>query len=257
MSDPLIVIVDDDLTHLNIVTRALQDKATVMQFISAEALIDSPMLKVAQLIVLDWNLPGINGLEALKIIRQTLLTPVLFLTSFDAESRVVSALGAGADDYLVKPFRGGELNARIQMLLRRHPSTNPASHANSAVGSNENGETRTKLLQAGVLVDQIDSSVHVPGQAPVKLSQKEYALAVLFFQNVGRALSRETIIHNVWGRGENIPSRTLDTHVSRLRTRLNLRPAQGWRLIPVYSFGYRLDTREDHDDFDEDPKPKV
>ena len=234
MSEPLIVTVDDDAAHLAMLQRVLLGKARVRQFSTAEDLLNSDALIQAHLIVLDWNLPGMSGLDALRAIRAKRTTPVLFLTSFDAESRVIAALGAGADDYLVKPFRAGELMARIQGLLRRYQSQSARF------------EPTLKELMGGVRADQASLSLRMPGQDTVKLSNKEFALAVLFFQNVGRSLSREDIVTAVWGRGQDVPSRTLDTHVSRLRSHLNLRPDMGWRLSPVYSFGYRLDTQDEN-----------
>ncbi len=233
MSEPLIAVVDDDATHLAMLQRVLQGKARLAQFGAAEALLKNEALSQAHLIILDWNLPGMDGLEALRVIRLTYNTPVMFLTSFDAESRVVSALGAGADDYLVKPFRSGELSARIQTLLRRYQSLSSKQ------------DPTAKTLSGGVVMDRMAATLQIPGQEAIKLSNKEFLLAQLFFQNVGRSLSRNEIIMAVWGRGQDIPSRTLDTHVSRLRTRLNLRPEIGWRLTPVYSFGYRLDKRDE------------
>lgn len=233
MSEPLIVIVDDDVAHLAMLQRVLLGKARVKQFQTAEALMMSDALGMAHLVVLDWNLPGMSGLDALKAIRSKRNTPVLFLTSSDSEARVIAALGAGADDYLVKPFRSGELMARIQALLRRFQSQATKY------------EPSLKALMGGVEASQAALTIQMPNQAEVKLSNKEFALAVLFFQNVGRSLSREDIVTAVWGRGHDVPSRTLDTHVSRLRTHLNLRPDMGWRLSPVYSFGYRLDMRDD------------
>jgi DNA-binding response OmpR family regulator len=233
MSEPLIAIVDDDVAHLAMLQRVLLGKARVSQFETAEALLQSDAINHAHLIILDWNLPGMSGLDALRAVRAKRTTPVLFLTSFDAESKVVAALGAGADDYLVKPFRSGELMARIQTLLRRYQSQ-AAKY-----------EPSHKELMGGVVAYQAALTLQLPNQAAVKLSNKEFSLAVLFFQNIGRSLSREDIVSAVWGRGQDVPSRTLDTHVSRLRSNLNLRPDTGWRLTPVYSFGYRLDKQDE------------
>lgn len=229
MPSPVIAIVDDDTAHLAVLQRALDSRAHVRQFESAELFLKSEALPLAHLIILDWNLPGMNGLEALRVLRSRYNTPVLFLTSFDAESKVVAALSSGADDYLVKPFRTAELLARIHVLLRRF-------HAADAIKVDAN-----KLLPSGVILDAVALTVAINGAEPVKLSYKEYALAVLLFQNVGIALARETILRTVWEGDSEVTSRTLDTHISRLRTRLSLRPELGWRLSPVYSFGYRLD----------------
>jgi DNA-binding response OmpR family regulator len=233
MSEPLIIIVDDDMAHLGMLQRVLLGKARVKAFQTAEEMLSSDALTGAHLIVLDWSLPGMSGLDALRVIRSKRSTPVLFLTSSDLEARVVAALSAGADDYLVKPFRSGELIARIQALLRRFQSQSARV------------EPSFKALMGGVEANQSALTIQMPNQEKVKLSNKEFALAVCFFQNVGRSLSREDIVAAVWGRGQDVPSRTLDTHVSRLRTHLNLRPDMGWRLSPVYSFGYRLDIRDD------------
>jgi DNA-binding response OmpR family regulator len=233
MSEPYIAIVDDDKAHLTIVQRALQGKARVKVFMDAESMLSDIELPQLHLIILDWELPGMSGLDALKVLRQTRSTPVLFLTSFDAENRVVAALSSGADDYLVKPFRAGEFSARIQALLRRFQLQQ------YKINPEASQERR------GVLINQSETSITMPGQALIRLSGKEFALAALLLENIGQPLSREQIVHAVWGRGENIPSRTLDTHLSRLRTKLNWRPEMGWRLVPVYSFGYRLDAIQD------------
>jgi DNA-binding response OmpR family regulator len=233
MSEPIIVIVDDDSTQLSSLQRVLLGKARVSQFTNAEQMLLSDDLSNAHLIILDWELPGMTGLEALRVIRTKRSTPVLFLTSADSEARVVAALNAGADDYLVKPFRAGELLARIQGLLRRYQV------------QNRKAVPEIKGLPSGLELNQAALTVQMPSQKAVKLSSKEFSLALLFFQNVGCALSREEIVRVVWGRGHDIPSRTLDTHVSRLRSHLSLRPDRGWQLSPVYSFGYRLDVRDE------------
>lgn len=233
MSEPYIAIVDDDKAHLTIVQRALQGKARVKVFMDAESMLADIELPQMHLIILDWELPGLSGLEALKVLRQTRSTPVLFLTSFDAENRVVAALSSGADDYLVKPFRAGEFSARIQALLRRFQ-----------IQQYQLPQAATRDRH-GVLIDHAEATITMPQQEKVQLSGKEFALAALLLENIGQPLSREQIVHAVWGRGETIPSRTLDTHLSRLRTKLNWRPEMGWRLVPVYSFGYRLEAVPD------------
>jgi DNA-binding response OmpR family regulator len=230
MSEPYIAIVDDDKAHLTIVQRALAGKARVKVFTDAESMLADIELPQMHLIILDWELPGMSGLDALKVLRSSRTTPVLFLTSFDAENRVITALSSGADDYLVKPFRSGEFSARIQALLRRFQIQQFQIHKDPL------------LERHGVVIHSVDSSIVMPNQDKVQLSGKEFALAVLLLENIGQPLSREQIVHAVWGRGEDVPSRTLDTHLSRLRTKLNWRPEMGWRLVPVYSFGYRLEV---------------
>ncbi|MEY3996317.1 MAG: hypothetical protein RL344_660 [Pseudomonadota bacterium] len=239
MSEPLILIVDDDVVHLNLLQRTLLGKAQVKLFSSTESLLSDTTLSSAHLVILDWDFPGMNGLDALRAIRLKHNFPVLFLTSFNTESKIVAALSSGADDYLVKPFRPAELLARIQVLLRRFHTYQTAK---STKLTTVYQPTSLQPLMEGVKADLSSLILSIPNQADIKLSSKEFSLAVLFFQNVGRALPRNEIAHAVWGRDEDVSSRTLDTHVSRLRTRLNLRPQAGWRLAPVYSVGYRLDV---------------
>jgi DNA-binding response OmpR family regulator len=245
MSEPLILTVDDDVVQLSLLQRTLSGKAQVKQYLSAESLLQDTALAQAHLVILDWDLPGMNGLDALRALRVKHNVPVLFLTSFNTESKIVAALSSGADDFLVKPFRPAELTARIQVLLRRFHTY----QATKTVVKPPNAYQPVVLqpLMEGVTADPASLTLTLPNQPEIKLSNKEFALAVLFFQNVGRALPRDEIAYAVWGREEDISSRTLDTHVSRLRTRLNLRPQAGWRLTPVYSIGYRLDIADEQD----------
>jgi DNA-binding response OmpR family regulator len=151
--------------------------------------------------------------------------PVLFLTARDAEHDVIEALEAGADDFLVKPARLGELQARLRALARRLTRRTPIAD------SFEHDRFRFDLKLQQAWSD---------GSA-VDLTQKEFLLAILLLRNLGKPLSRGHIREIVWGRDSEVPSRTMDTHVSRVRTKLRLRPESGYLLAPVYSYGYRLE----------------
>lgn len=182
------------------------------------------------LLLLDWQLPGVSGREVLSWVRANLdrRLPAMFLTCRDAEADIVDGLAAGADDYMVKPIRPRELGARIEALLRRacpgHAGGEPLSIGAFAF----DGGTRT-VTRFG---------------HPVSLTPKEFDLAMLLFRNEGRIVSRDHIVAAVWGR--NIPplSRTVDTHVSRVRSKLGLHAEHGVRLTPVYTHGYRLERLE-------------
>ncbi len=176
--------------------------------------------------VLDWTVPDTTGIELLKGLRVNgSRIPVLFATVRDAEEDVVEALQAGADDYMVKPLRGAELIARLHALVRRaQPPTQEERYLDF---DRFKFDLRTQTLTANE--EQID------------MTQKEFHLALLLFRNIGRPLSRGHIREEVWGHDSDVPSRTMDTHVSRVRTKLNLRPEEGYLLAPVYSYGYRLE----------------
>lgn len=177
--------------------------------------------------IVDLVLPGMDGRMLVRTMRERSQDlPALMLTARDSETDVIQSLEAGADDYLVKPARIGELRARLRALVRR------ANAADPGADSYEYDVFRFDLRTLGTLVEG----------TPVELTQKEFRLGLLFLQNIGKPLSRGHIREAVWGRDSEIPSRTLDTHVSRVRTKLGLRPEQGYLLAPVYSYGYRLEN---------------
>jgi DNA-binding response OmpR family regulator len=179
------------------------------------------------LLVLDWELPDVNGDAILAWVRANVRDniPVLFTTARDAETDIVKALKGGADDYLVKPLRKHELVARVEALGRR---ARPAPRAAQAMrlGEFEVDVERRLVLRHG---------------RQVELTQKDFDLAVFFFCNVGNLVSRGHILETVWGRSSDLNTRTVDTHVSRLRSKLGLVPENGWRLTAVYQHGYRLE----------------
>jgi DNA-binding response OmpR family regulator len=151
--------------------------------------------------------------------------PVLFTTARDAEADIVAALKAGADDYLVKPLRKQELLARVEALGRRaRPKPRAAEH-----------------LRVGEFEVDVDRRIVTRGGAEMDLTQKDFDLAVFLVRNVGNLVSRGHILESVWGRTSDLNTRTVDTHVSRLRSKLGLVPENGWKLTAVYQHGYRLE----------------
>jgi two-component system response regulator RegX3 len=182
------------------------------------------------LMVLDWEVPGMDGEQVLRWVRANIAerVPVLFLTGRLGEEDVVHALSNGADDYLSKPPRRMELIARIDALVRR---AHPREH---------------EVLEfPPYRIDTVMRSVTLGG-VDVSLTQKEYELTVFLFRNVGRLVSRSHIEETVWGRGAEVLSRSLDTHLSRIRRKLILNPGNGYRLTPVYNHGYRLESVTPH-----------
>ena len=176
-------------------------------------------------VVLDWMLQGgSTGLDVLQWIRKTLTSdiPVIFATSRQAEEDIVTALRAGADDYLAKPVRQHELLARLYALARR-------------------AQPETEVLECPPYVfDTANRQVTVNDEV-IKLTEKEYELALFLFRNRGRVLSRQHLLTSVWGTSAELNTRTVDTHASRLRKKLKLLASERWKLTSIYQHGYRLE----------------
>ena len=222
-----VAILEDDAEQADLIQSHLTGAGHNCEvFGSGKALIVAAGRESFDLFLLDWQLPGLSGEEVLRWVREHVgaAVPAMFVTNRDSEKDIVSALEQGADDYMKKPVTRAELLARVSALLRRaYPQKNAESL--TIEGYNFDLKHRTLTL-GGSLVD---------------LTQKEFDLAVFMFQNLGRLLSRGHILGAVWGRAVEVPSRTMDTHVSRIRTKLNLRPESGFKLTPVYNYGYRLE----------------
>lgn len=197
-------------------------------FHTGKAFIYAVLHNSYDLLILDWQLPDTDGTEVLKTIRSQLnwRIPVIFLTSRDSEADIITALNAGADDYLVKPARAGELNARINALSRR-------------IGNET--EQQESLIIGPYEINLVKRNILVSGEA-IQLTDKDFDLAVFMFQNIGRLLSREFLLECVWGISIDINTRTVDTHVSRLRRKLNIKPENGFRIKTIYQHGYRLES---------------
>jgi len=164
-------------------------------------------------------------------LRKEISVPILCVAGSQDEDRLVASLDAGVDDYLVRPIRRMDLMTRISVLLRQAYPTQ-MSGEQVTFGSYTFETRRDRVTVAG---------------KPLDLTKKEFELALLFFRNLGRPLSRATITDAVWKRNTPNLSRTVDTHISRVRNKLELIPQRGYRLSPVYGFGYRLDELKAHD----------
>lgn len=178
------------------------------------------------LYVIDWELPDVSGVAVLEWLRENLgwERPVIFLTIRDREKDIVLVLNKGADDYIVKGAGATQVVARVNALLRR------------AYG--------TEIQD--VVLERAPYTIFVPGRTvlrdgeEIELTHKEFDLTLFLFRNVGRLLSRGYILETVWGTRPDLNTRTVDTHVSRLRTKLGLSHSP-WRLSAVYQHGYRLE----------------
>src|SRR5688500_7981270 len=182
------------------------------------------------LFLLDWQVPDVSGAEVLTGLRANVskTVPVLFVTVRDSEQDIVFALEHGADDYMVKPVRRQELVARVHALLRRaYPR-----------------EEKKQLSFPPYEIDIQRGEIKRNGEK-IDLTPKEFELAVTLFRNLGRLMSRGHLQETVWGRTGDLATRTVDTHVSQVRKKLDLRAESGYRVVPIYNYGYRLERLEE------------
>ena len=221
-------MLDNDRSQMDLVCQVLTSAGhSCHAFDTGKEMLNQLRRESYDMLVIHWQVPDVSGAEVLRWARERLPAnlPVLFMTNCSSEDDIVAGLAAGADDYMIKPIRRGELVARVQALLRRaYPTQNAVQQ-----------------IQFGHYVFEVRTGRLMMRGHPIELTQKEFDLALLFFRNIGRPLSRAYILEAVWARDVEIPSRTMDTHVSRVRSKLQLRPEHGFRLAPVYSYGYRLE----------------
>lgn len=219
---------DDDVSQLDLIQRSVRAIGYECQlFERGQALLRELRRDSFDLLIVDWQLPDIAGPDVVRWVREhhEHAMPILFLTNRSEERDVVEGLGCGADDYMLKPIRVHELMARVKALIRRsYPQPEDSS-----------------LRFGGYTIDLAARTVHYEGR-PIELKHREFELARCLFTNTGRLLSRAYLGETVWGRAVEVPSRSLDTHISSLRAKLELRPARGFRLVAVYGQGYRLEA---------------
>ncbi|MET3823805.1 DNA-binding response OmpR family regulator [Burkholderia sp. PvR073] len=223
-----ILVVEDDPVQAEEVQNALAPFChTIKVVVDGEQALRYLRSESVDAVVLDWHLPCLTGIEVLNWIRTRADVEygVLFLTSRVQELDVVRALEAGADDYLSKPFRAEELAARVNALLRR-------------VARNVK---RDEPIRAGeYLLDPVHRAVKLRGST-IELTTKEFQLVACLFNNIGKIMSREQLATTAWGRELGTESRSLDTHIYRIRQKLKLGIENGLRLSAIYTLGYRLD----------------
>jgi DNA-binding response OmpR family regulator len=187
------------------------------------------------LIVLDIMLPGIDGFEVCRILRQEMNTPVLMLTARDDEIDRVVGLEVGADDYMTKPFSMRELIARVKAMLRR------VRLVREEVASGAGASPATQIYTfANLELDLTRREIRLNGE-PVAVKPKEYDLLLFLAQHRGQVLTREFILERVWGWNFIGDSRTVDVHIRWLREKIEPDPSAPARIQTVRGAGYRFE----------------
>ncbi len=191
------------------------------------------------LVILDVMLPGLDGFEVCRILRQEISLPILMLTAKDEEVDKIVGLEAGADDYLTKPFSMRELLARVRAHLRRVRLLREELESS--------GQTVQDSLNGGVVfsfgdlvIDESRREIRRDGTV-LALKPKEFELLLFLAHNRGIALGRSLILERVWGWDFDGGSRTVDVHIRWLREKIEVDPAHPGRILTVRGIGYRFD----------------
>ncbi len=220
------VVVEDSRSQAEVLKALLKSEGhQVDVFADGASCLEAIKSRSFDFFIIDWNLPDMGGDEVLKRVREQCGwdVPVVFCTGRTDEEAAADILRLGADDYIPKPIRYMEFMARIHALLRRR-------------------KPRVSTLNfGGIEIDLDGRRIRLSG-AEVELTQREFELAVILLQNIGRVLSRDELLTSVWARDAGVDTRTVDTHASRLRKKLGLAGESGLMLSSVYGQGYRLDT---------------
>lgn len=221
-----VLIVDDEPSITEFVSYAMQKEGYQTEIASDG---EEALRKIEQqhfdLFILDIMLPGIDGYELCRRIRAKMSTPILFLSARDTELNKVVGLELGADDYLAKPFGVRELLARTRALLRR-------SQGNEMVSGNE--------ISAGGITLNEDTHVAQGDKGAIDLTPREFELLACLMLNAGKVVSREDLLHDAWNWEFVTETKTVDTHIKRLRDKIESAGYDPKLVETVRGYGYRF-----------------
>jgi DNA-binding response OmpR family regulator len=227
---PTILIVEDERNLCHLIRDNLHEQGyQVLCAFDGPSALTMAKDAVPDLIILDIMLPGIDGLEVCRRLRQDSIVPILMLTARAEEIDRVLGLELGADDYLTKPFSMRELKARVRALLRRVEMMQTTDLSANQVVS-----------VAGLYLDPTSYETRLDDQA-IDLSPKEFALLYLLVRHPGRVFSRAYLLDEIWGYEAAAYDRTVDTHVYRLRQKLGAEGKIAQRIVAVRGIGYKFE----------------
>lgn len=231
LNNKRILIVEDEQAIRGMIRHALESADfSVEEAEDAQEAKRAMADQLPDLILLDWMLPAMRGINFTKSLKQDKLTrgiPIIMLTAKAEEENKVIGLESGVDDYIIKPFSPRELIARIRAVLRRGPLENP------------DGVIRAKEL----VIDTQSQRVHVAGKS-LKLGPLEYRLLCFFVSHQDRVYSRDALLTHVWGGDAYLDERTVDVLIRRLRKQLSLHGYDAW-VQTIHGSGYRFSEKCD------------
>jgi DNA-binding response OmpR family regulator len=226
----MILIVEDERNLCDLIRDNLQEQGyQVLQAFDGPSALTMAKDAVPDLVILDIMLPGIDGLEVCRRLRQGSIVPILMLTARAEEIDRVLGLELGADDYLTKPFSMRELKARVRALLRRVEMMQTTNLSGNQV-----------VTSAGLYLDPTSYETRLDDQT-IDLAPKEFGLLYLLVCHPGRVFSRAYLLDEIWGYEAAAYDRTVDTHIYRLRQKLGVEGKIAQRIVAVRGIGYKFE----------------
>lgn len=230
----ILVVEDDTSLRETLVYNLVHQDYTVEAVGDGLTALKAARKKHPDLVLLDLMLPGLDGIEVCRLLRQEMNIPILILTARDEEIDRVIGLEIGADDYITKPFSMRELMARVKAHLRRERFVRQDE-------STQFEDTSRDVLTFENLELDLSRREVLLDQAPIALKPKEYELLVFLAQHHRQALSRQFLLERVWGWEFSGGTRTVDVHVHWLREKIESDPANPRRIVTVRGSGYRFE----------------
>ena len=227
-----LLLVEDDKTIVENLCVFLQQEGFFVESVFGQKqAIELLEEKYYDLVLLDISLADGNGFAICSYIKQNTDIPVIFLTASGDEYSVVTGLDMGADDYITKPFNSREVVARIKAVLRR-------------AGAQEKQEGRSRVEYDGLTIDMEEYQVVAFGQK-MTFTAKEMELLWCLATNPGKAFSRNQLLETIWGYSYYGDTRTVDTHIKRIRQKLNIPENSKWDITTIWGVGYKFEVKSE------------
>ena len=230
MAKNTILLVDDDENICKVIKLYLEKEGyAVTQAYDGEAAFEAFEREKPNLVLLDVMMPKLDGFEVCRELRRRSMVPIIMVTARGEDFERIMGLDIGADDYILKPFSAGEVMARVRAILRR-VQPREAELQN--------------LYSVGNLVIDLDKYLVTIGGADVTLTKKEVELLWTLAKNSSKVFSRENLLDSIWGYDYFGDSRTVDSHIKRLRAKVDKFEHEEWEIKTIWGVGYRFEEKE-------------